>query len=397
MQLSSVGGKIGGEASAATGSARRAGGSRRSMVTAWVRWLLLLSPTLIALVYFGALASDRYVSEAQIIIRTASKPLGSSGGVASLLQEVGLSTSQDDINAVKSYLDSRDATQQLGRRLPLSEIYGSAGADPISRYPSVIYGASLEELHNYLRWMITTEISYTTGILTLQVRAFKPEDAKRIAMILLELSEEIVNELNARIRDDSVRVAKNEVSRNQERLEEVQLELTKFRNSELIIDPNGSSLVVEKLIADLGDQLAKYETLKREASAGAPNAPDVISLERRTLAIGKQIAEERSKISNNDDNLATKLATYERLVLQLDFAEKSLASAVTALDQADLEARRQQLYLQRIVEPMTPDYPVEPERVREILTFFLGNVLVVLVGWLLFAGVREHALEVEDK
>ena len=60
---------------------------------------------------------------------------------------------------------------------------------------------------------------------------------------------------------------------------------------------------------------------------------------------------------------------------------------------ASFEAARQQLYIERVVEPNLPDYPLHPERIRLVLTVFFDNLLLLLIGWLVYSGVREHVAE----
>lgn len=359
-----------------------------------LKQLLFVSPTLCALVYFGFLASDRYVSEAQFIIRTASRPVGTAG-FGSFLQMAGFGRSQDDIFSVQSFLGSREATRLLAERLPIRSYYGESGGDPIASYPSFIYGPSLEELHKYLRWMITTVYSSNTGITTLRVQAFQPDHAMKIADTLLELSESAVNRMNVRIHEDALRVASREVARNEERLVAAQVAITRFRNAELTIDPGSSSVIVTELIARLSSELAQAQTQLREITESAPNGPLVAPMQRRIAALELQIQNERRKLSAEDGGIAGKIAAYERLVLEREFAKKSLEAAVQALDAANTEARRQQLYLERIAQPVAADYPLAPERLRMILTIAAANLLAFLVGWLFFSGVEERMAEIE--
>ena len=73
-----------------------------------------------------------------------------------------------------------------------------------------------------------------------------------------------------------------------------------------------------------------------------------------------------------------------------EYAERSVAGARTALDNSQIDARRQQLYLDRIVNPNLPTDASEPRRLRHILTIFLSLLIAYGVGWLVVAGVREH-------
>lgn len=53
-------------------------------------WMFLaLLPTFVTILYFGFIASNRYVSEAQFVIRTAAKPLSTEGAWGVALENVG--------------------------------------------------------------------------------------------------------------------------------------------------------------------------------------------------------------------------------------------------------------------------------------------------------------------
>ena len=349
-------------------------------------------PTILAFAYIGFVASNQYVSEAQFIVRTASKPAGGAG-LGALLQMTGLGRAQDDIFAVQSFFNSRDAAHLLLDKLSLRDMYGRDGVDPLTRYPSLFFGNTVEELHNYLNWMVLTTYSSSTGITTLRVHAFEPSDARDIAATLLDLGEKKVNRLNSRIHTEANRTAQREVKRYQGELIAAQVALTEFRNAELMIDAGGSAIVVSELVATLSAELTQIETQTRAIEIGSPNSPQLSQLKGRANALRKQISAERARISNSSDGLARKLAVYERLVLDREFSKQSLAAAVTSLQSAQQEARRQQLYLERIVEPVVADYPIAPERMRLIATAFGINTILLLVGWLVFSGVREHALQ----
>lgn len=72
------------------------------------------------------------------------------------------------------------------------------------------------------------------------------------------------------------------------------------------------------------------------------------------------------------------------------FAEKQLATALVALEQARSDAQRKQLYLERIVQPNLPDIGLEPRRIRSVFATLLVGLLTWGILSMLVAGVREH-------
>ncbi|NDA47669.1 MAG: hypothetical protein EBY21_10460, partial [Alphaproteobacteria bacterium] len=101
-------------------SSHRSGGRGR------VIFFLAFLPGLLSILYFGFLATDRYVSEAKFIVKTASKS-ADAGGLGSFLKFAGsmsgMSRSQDDNYSVQEYIKSRAAVAELSKKIPVREIY----------------------------------------------------------------------------------------------------------------------------------------------------------------------------------------------------------------------------------------------------------------------------------
>ena len=109
-------------------------------------------------------------------------------------------------------------------------------------------------------------------------------------------------------------------------------------------------------------------------------------------ALERQIAIERARITaDGRQALPQQLAGYERLLLEREFADKQLASATASLETARVDAQRQALFLARVVEPNMAQEAEYPKA-----GFILGSLFAILcvlyaMGWLVVAGVREHA------
>jgi capsular polysaccharide transport system permease protein len=63
---------------------------------------------------------------------------------------------------------------------------------------------------------------------------------------------------------------------------------------------------------------------------------------------------------------------------------------MTALETARSEAQRQQLYLERIVQPNRPDVAIEPRRIRSVIIILVLGLMSWGILSLLAASVREH-------
>lgn len=118
--------------------------------------------------------------------------------------------------------------------------------------------------------------------------------------------------------------------------------------------------------------------------------PNIRELESRVRSLKEQIELEKGKIAGSDDALATKLGSYEELVLRRSLAEKEYETAANSLEQARQEAGRKQVYLEAVVRPNLPDKSEEPKRLRYIFTVALLSFSSFVMIYLLVSGSREH-------
>jgi len=352
-------------------------------------WVFVFFPTLLAGVYYFGIASDLYLSEARFIVRTQSR--APTSVIGALLQSSGLVRSSDDTFSVHDFIMSRDAVRKLENNDHLREIFDRPGADFITRFPNLISGSSFEALFRHYHDYVSVGSDGTSGVSTLRVRAYRPEDAQAIAQALLRYSEQLVNVLNARAEDDALNTARQEVALAEQRVAEVQDRLTAYRFRVQMLDPKTTSSGIYETLKQITASRITTETQLAELTKDAPSNPQIPALRTRLAALDDQIAAARAKITGDGDSVAAKLTEYEHLNLERELAEKSLASATTSLEAARLEAQHQQLYIEHIVQPNLADYPLYPKRLISFVTVLATCVVAYGIAWLLIAGVREHA------
>ncbi|MBW0365451.1 hypothetical protein [Ensifer adhaerens] len=355
---------------------------------ALVLFLLIFAlPTAVAVVY-ATIASGRYVSEAQFIVRGVNTT--QAGALSSLLRTFGLSRSNDDSYAIESYIVSREGLKNLNEVIDVGEVYSRSEADLLTRYRGYFGGETFEGLFKYYRNQLEIIRDFETGITTLTVSAYRPEDAQNIAKALLRLGEARVNEMNERSRQDLIAVAQETLREYEERLLMSQLDLTRFRTAELNVDLEKAAAGRIELVTNLYKQLAEEEVKLHQLQENAPTSPSLSNQNRMVEALRQQTEVERQKIAGSDDGLATQLGAYEQLILKKTMMENAYEAATRSLDQAREEARRKQIYLEPIVSPNLPDDPTEPRRIRLICTTALLSFAAYVMIYLLVSGSREH-------
>ncbi|WP_409019938.1 chain-length determining protein [Brevundimonas vesicularis] len=345
-------------------------------------------PTALAAIYYLLIASPRYVSEAHFVVRSAQVSQPSAVGLA--LNVAGFSMGMNEAFAVHEYLSSRDSLKEIQKKFDLRAILGRRGADPLSRYPRPWDGKSEEALYKaYLRFL-TIGYDSGTGISTIKVEAFTPGEAHALNRALLDSGEALINQLNERASANAVRDAERDRAVAVAAADKAKEALTAFRTSAKFIDPRTEATENTQIIATLAVTIAQMRAERDQLMAEAPSSPQLAPLNRRIAGLERQISEARARMAGQADSLAPKVGTYEDLLLQREIAERRVTQAEAALLSAQQNATRQKLYLERIVEPSMPDKGTEPRRWRSILTVFASALLAYAIGWLVWAGIREH-------
>ena len=355
----------------------------------WLPFLITVGlPTLAATIYYCAIATPQFVSEARFVVRGPSS--AQPGMLSSLLQGTSLSRAQDDTFSVQDYVLSRDALHELVRDDNLRTIFSRPEGDVLARFPNFLTGDTFEYLYKYYLKHVDVVFDSTTGVSKLTVQTFRAEDSARIATALLAAAENLVNRMNDRERENALHDARKEVARSEETVKAVAARIAAFRNRETMIDPTRQSAAILQGISELQMKLALTRTQLGELEKSSPNSPLIASAQRRVAALQAQIDEQSGKVAGSDQSMVPKITEYDALSLERQFADRELASATASLEAARAQSERQQLYLDPIVQPNVADYPAYPQSLASIAIVFASFFGIYTICKLIVAGAREH-------
>lgn len=350
--------------------------------------LTVVLPTLLSLIYFGFLASDVYISESRFVVRSADKP--QRGGLGIFLQSAGFGSAGEEVQVANGFIQSRDGLHALDADGYARSAWGKDSISIFDRFNPLGFAGSFEELFDYYRSKVSAEFDAQTGITTLSVRAFTASEAHEMNERLLNRAETLVNQLNERGRGDLITYAEREVAEAQQQATAAALALAQYRNRRGVIDPERQATVQLQMISKLQDELIGARMQLLQLRAIAADNPQIPVLNVRIKGLGRAIEEQLGEVAGNEGSLSQAAAKFQELQLRREFADQQLAIALTSLQDARNEARRQQAYVERVAQPSLPDDAIEPRRLRGIL----ATLIVGLVAWgiltLLLAGVREH-------
>jgi capsular polysaccharide transport system permease protein len=351
--------------------------------------LAVVLPTILAATWLFGFAANQFDSEARFLVRARQTNQGA-GGIEAMMQGAGFARGSEDAMGVRDYLESHDAVAALRKRVPLVDIFRRPEADVVARL--WWSDPSAERLLDYFRRMVTAQYDQTSGITTLKVKSFRPEDSQALAGELLALSEELVNRLNLRLMEDGLRVAREEVDRAEQRLAAAQTAMTAFRDRERSLDPSRSATVALENLGKLQGALAQARAEFAEAARfSRADTPRMLQLRNRVEALSQQVNEEQGRIASTGAASTQQLGEFERLAVERDLARTQLASATASLEKARADAQRQQIFLLRIVEPNRAEWARYPKATETVFYIFLCLSVGYGLAWLLIAGMREHA------
>jgi len=346
--------------------------------------LLVLLPTIGAGYYLYTMAKDQFVSEVGFTVRREEAPL-----VSNLLTTLGnvSSSSSSDSDILFEYVRSQELVRRVDEEIDLRSLYGAVyDEDPLFGLDP---DATIEELVDY--WQRVVRVSYapSTGLLELEVRAFDPQTATRVARLVFSKSSEMINELSQIARDDATRYAREDLERAQADLKALRQSLTEFRMRTQIVDPQaaiqGQMGLLASLQQQLGEALIEYDLLVGKAPE---NDPRILQVKGRLEAIRARIDQERQQFGQGGDvadgeNYATMVARFEQLLVEREFAEQKYATAVANFDRAQTEAQRQSRYLAAYVGPTEAESAIYPRR----LLIFLLVAFFSTIAWAILALV----------
>nr|WP_167302664.1 hypothetical protein [Sphingobium vermicomposti] len=350
---------------------------------------VVVLPTIISILYFGIFASDVYISESRFVVKATKQSV--SDGVGLLLQSAGFNNANEEVYATNDYIISRSALQQLNRDGAVTSAYTAPGISIFDRFNPLGGNGSFERLFKYYSGRIAITSDSRSAISTLVVRAYSSQDAVKLNSRLLELAEDMVNRLNARGREDLIKYARAEVEHAKQQARVASQALAAYRNRWGVVDPQQQAAIQLQMVSKLQDELITVKSQLIQLRAFTPENPQIPVLEKRVRILSQEIDEQTGLVAGDaNKSLAAATVEFQRLQLENGFAERQLAGAMASLQEAQNEARRKQVYVERIVNPNRPDTALEPRRLRGIFATFVVGLIAWGILSLLLAGVREH-------
>ncbi len=350
-------------------------------------WFLCFVSIVLVTGYWSLWASDRYVSESNVVLESpqiAAPTLSFS----SLLSGAG--GASGDMLLLRDYLLSVDMLRKVDSEVGFREHYASSKFDIFSRLFDE--RAPIEDLHEYYLNRVSVELDDYAQILRIRVQAFSPEMAHAIASLLLSAGEDHMNAMGQRLAEEQVRFLEGQVSQLSDNFNATRQSLLDYQNKNGLVSPTGTveslSMVVANLEAQLANLKAKRTVL---ASYQSTRSPDVLRVASEIKALNQQIAQERARMAQQSGGALNVMSSeYQTLELQAQFAQDSYSGALAALESTRIEAARKLKQVSVLQSPTLPEYSVEPRRLYNSVVFAIIALFFGLILHMLVLIIKDH-------
>ncbi|WP_339927244.1 chain-length determining protein [uncultured Cobetia sp.] len=351
-------------------------------------WGLCLFSIFVVSFYWTFWASDRYVSEANVVLESPQVSMPSLD-VSSLLTGGGSSNSQDML-LLRDYLLSTDMLKYLVKNADFRKHYAGSGADFFTRLRDE--DAPLEKLHEYYQKRVSVELDSYAGVLRIKVEAFTPEKAHQIASLLLSQGEAQMNLLGQRLAQEQVEFLEQQVAVLEKRFNATREALLSYQNENGLVSPTATVESLSTVVATLEGQLASLKARRSALSSyQSKRSPEVIRVNSEIKALNDQIESERNRLARQGGNALNALSSdYQTLQLKAEFAQQSYSGALEALETTRIEAARKLKKITTLQMPTMPEYSAVPRRLYNTIVFVCIALFVSVILSMISLIISDH-------
>jgi capsular polysaccharide transport system permease protein len=348
---------------------------------------LTLIGALLATAYWLLIASDRYVSEASVIIRKTDSVAAPTPDLSMLIAGIA-GVNRNDQLLLREYLLSVDMLKRLDAELTLKAHYGDWGRDWVSR----MWLTDMEWFHRHYLSRVAIEYDDYAGVLRIKAQAYDSATARAIADMLVREGERYMNQIGHELAQTQVNFLTTQVDLAQLRFQQASQRLLAFQNKKGLLSPQATAESLNVLIAKLEEQRAQLQTQLASLPKNLErDHPNIVMLRQSLAAIDRQIDEEKAKLANPvGKTLNITMEEFQRLQMEVSFTQELYKAALTALEKGRIDATRMLQKVSVLQAPTLAEYPMEPRRIYNAVITFLFGLMLVGILKLLESIVLDH-------
>lgn len=358
--------------------------------------LLVLLPLIIFSVYQLLIASPRYESSAQLIIKEPNA-MATLDPAMAVMSGFGISGASTEGELVKAFILSNDMLQYLDEKLKVNEHFSNRKIDMFSRLSN---DASRESQYQYFLDRVLVEIEEKSQIIRVDVQGFEPNFTRNLSQEIVSRAEWYINEIGRNLAKEQLDFVQQEHELVQEKLRDSKALLLDFQRRFDLLDPEAEGAALQQIAYQLeGLVAAKQTELRTMRTSMSEGAPLIIQAKAELDSLVQQLEKERRRLtekSSDQINLNSNalsvgeiLAKYSGYKIDLELALQAYTSSLVSLEKSRVEAYRQIKYLVVVETSTLPEDSSYPQVLYNI-TLFLAILLMVFgIGKIILATVEE--------
>lgn len=345
--------------------------------------------SVLAAVYWLAIASDRYVSEAHVIIERTDLPGGQAMDFSSLIGGAASGNRTDQL-LLRDHLLSVDMLKKLDAALKLHAHYSDHSHDILSRM--WLWNTSIEWFYRYYLSRVSIEFDDYAGVLIIKAEGYDRKTAHAITAFLVQEGGRFMNSMARNLAQEQVIFLEKQVADASERSMQASHALVSYQNKKGMVSPQASTDNIVGLVAKLEAQRVELETQRSANQAYlVPDHPTIIQLSQQIGAVEKQILQEKAKLTSpKGSTLNSTIEEFQELETDAAFTLDVYKTSLVALEKGRIEAARTIKKISVLQAPTEPEYALEPRRFYNTLVFIMLALLLAGVTHLIAAIVRDH-------
>lgn len=359
-------------------------------------FLFVALPSTAFSAYMFFWASNQYHSTAAFAVRSA-EPVAATEILGMVMGGGGSDSTTSNSYIVTDYIQSQAILEELTEDLDLQTIFNRESSDFLF---SMGFDLPIEKLLDYWNGMIDVSFDATSGVIYVEARSFRPDDSVAIAQAVLDRSEILVNKLSEENRRQTVRYAEEAVARAEARVKAIRMQMLAYRQETQEVNPEANATITAEMIANLDQQRASREAEKATLMSYLDeNSPRIRMLDQQIAALEGEIASIRQRLGTGGrqvgeggghKNLSLRLADYQELAVEEEFAQQLYVTSLASLESARQEADNKSLYLATFINPTLSEEAQYPGRFLYSLAVFLMLLGFWAVTIMLYYNVRDR-------
>lgn len=355
----------------------------------------VLIPSILAAVYYFAIASDQFTSETRMVVRTigVSERFDTSEKRDGRSLIGGDSLTQDSY-IVANYLESPQLVRKLDEEIGLRGFFLRDNVDFLSRLSN---NASFEDLHKYWTQHVDTYVDGPSGIIIFTVRGFSAADSITISKAALAASDEMIARISHNAMNDLVSRSEMDVTKALDEYRIALEELREYQNRTGILDPLSSAKMASVIVSKLTEEKLRLTVdLKSLEAANADRTARGRQLLRSIRALDEQIQLRQNSIAGTSPTdgiqLSSTLTEFSRLETRRLVTQALYEATVRNLDTAKSTALKRTTFISIFSEAPLPEDSTYPDRFSQWFILSAGLFTLWMTATLIWMSIEDHRI-----